>query len=135
MEVCSKWDSILHYTFTHLSSNKSCKIWVFKLVPWPGLKFKMWHSLGGGIRRWEITDCQERPANTQVSDLDIGAAFNKLALQMTGLSSTIKSQGVAQLIRPFNRVPSKFKEWIKTLYKYSMWLWLIYKNIFPRYIQ
>jgi hypothetical protein len=49
---------------------------------------------------------------------DIGAAFNNLAQQITGLSSTIKSQGIAQMIPPFNGVPSKFKKWIKNIEKY-----------------
>jgi len=44
---------------------------------------------------------------------DIGAAFNNLVQQMTGLSSTITNQGIAQMIPPFNGVPSKIKEWIK----------------------
>ena len=48
-----------------------------------------------------------------MANQDIGAAFNNLAQQMTGLSSTIKSQGIAQMMPPFNGVPSKFKEWIK----------------------
>ena len=38
---------------------------------------------------------------------DIGADFNNLAQQMTGLSSTIQNQGIAQMITPFNGVPSK----------------------------
>lgn len=39
---------------------------------------------------------------------------------MTGLSSSIKSQGVAQLIHPFNFVPSEFNEWIKNLEIYVL---------------
>jgi hypothetical protein len=49
-----------------------------------------------------------------MANQDIGAAFNNLALLMTGLLSHIKGQGGAQLIPQFNGVPSEFKEWIKT---------------------
>lgn len=50
----------------------------------------------------------------EIPNQDIGAAFNNLSQQMTGLSSTIKSQGIAESMPPFNSVPSKFKEWIQT---------------------
>jgi len=55
-----------------------------------------------------------------MANQDIGAAFNHLSLQMTGFSSTIKSQGVAQLISPFNCVPSEFKVWIKNHENYVL---------------
>ena len=50
----------------------------------------------------------------------IGAAFNNLAQQMTGLSSTINSQGIAQMIPPFNGVPSKLTEWINNIETYVL---------------
>ena len=47
-----------------------------------------------------------------MTNQDIWADFNNLSQQMTCLKSTIKSQGIAQLILPFNVAPSKSKEWI-----------------------
>ena len=65
-----------------------------------------------------------------MANQDIGAAFNNLAQQMTGLSSTIKSQGIAQMMPPFNGVPSKFTEWIKNIEKY-----ILLKDVVPGRIQ
>lgn len=55
-----------------------------------------------------------------MANQDIGAVFENLAIQMSGLSTAVGAQGIAQMIPPFEGVPSKFKEWVRNIEKYSL---------------
>lgn len=55
-----------------------------------------------------------------MANQDIGAVFQDLAFQMSGLSTAIGTQGIAQMIPPYDGTPSKFKEWIRNIEKYSV---------------
>jgi hypothetical protein len=56
----------------------------------------------------------------QMAEPNIGAAFDNMAIQMTGLSTVIGAQGVAQIITPFAGDPKNFKAWIKSIENYAI---------------
>ena len=55
-----------------------------------------------------------------MAEPNIGAAFDNMAIQMTGLSTVIGAQGVAQIITPFAGDPKNFKAWIKSIENYAI---------------
>lgn len=55
-----------------------------------------------------------------MADQDMGTFCENLTKQMQGLSNVIGSQGIAQMITPYDGTPSKFKEWIKDVEKHSV---------------
>lgn len=54
-----------------------------------------------------------------MANQDLGAVFQNLATEMSGLHRAVGSQGVAQSIPAYNGTPSKFKEWVKSIEKYA----------------
>ena len=50
---------------------------------------------------------------------NVGSVFQDLALQMHSLSNALSTQGIAQIIPPFDGTPSKYKEWVRNVEKYA----------------
>ena len=42
--------------------------------------------------------------------------------QLSKLSSVTSAQGVSQIVGVFERDPTKFRDWIKSVEKYILWL-------------
>ena len=51
---------------------------------------------------------------------DQGLAHRTLSQQINTLTSTISTQGVAQVINPYGGDPKSFREWLKCVEKYAM---------------
>lgn len=58
-------------------------------------------------------------------------SFDKINTQISGLTSAVYTQRVSQIIPPFKGDPSKFKDWIKNIEKYSTLTRLVDRDI-PR---
>lgn len=50
--------------------------------------------------------------------------FRTMGKQVSGLISTVGRQGVAKVIKPFEGNSKEFKEWVKSIEKYSMFVGL-----------
>ena len=55
-----------------------------------------------------------------MANQEIGAVFQDLNNHLKGLSNAVSTQGISQLIPSYDGIPSKFKEWIKNIEKYSL---------------
>ena len=54
-----------------------------------------------------------------MADQDIAQAFQNLAAEMENVSTALRTQGVNQIVLPFEAEPKKFKEWVKSMEKYT----------------
>lgn len=64
--------------------------------------------------------------------LDIGqfyGMFKTMGEQLSGLTTTVGAQGVAKVIKPFDGNSKEFKEWVKSIEKYSMLVGLTQESI------
>jgi len=59
--------------------------------------------------------------------------FDKINTQIAGLTSAVYTQSVSQIIPAFEGDPSKFKDWIKNIEKYSTLTRLVDRDI-PRIV-
>ena len=55
-----------------------------------------------------------------MANQDIEAVFRNLNNELKDLSNVVSTQGISQFIPSFDGTPSKFKEWIKNIEKYSL---------------
>lgn len=55
-----------------------------------------------------------------MAEQEISALFHVLSNQITGLTTTIGAQSVAQIIKIFDGDPKRYKEWVKSVEKYTV---------------
>lgn len=81
-------------------------------------------------QQWQYTESTAKiiaKANVKI----VGEKFDKINTQISGLTSAVYTQSVSQIIPPFKGDPSKFKDWIKNIEKYSTLTRLVDRDI-PR---
>ena len=54
-----------------------------------------------------------------MADQDVAQAFQNLVAEMGNVSTALGTQGVNQIVLPFEGEPKKFKEWVKSKEKYT----------------
>ena len=55
-----------------------------------------------------------------MADANVAQVFQNLALEMSNVSTALGTQGINQIVTPFEGEPKKYKEWVKSIEKYAV---------------
>ena len=55
-----------------------------------------------------------------MADANVAQVFQNLALEMPNVSTALGTQGIHQIVTPFEGEPKKYKEWVKSIEKYAV---------------